>query len=129
MKVTGVTVSGFPNWSILMGPNTGPGHTSVLVYTEHQIRCARQAIRMLIADDLCWVDVKREVMDGYNAGRQERMKHTAWSSGCTSWYLNPDGTNHALYPGFAGEYCLRTRHFKPSEYHLVSLDAVEASAA
>jgi cation diffusion facilitator CzcD-associated flavoprotein CzcO len=25
----GMTVSGFPNWFILMGPNTGPGHTSV----------------------------------------------------------------------------------------------------
>jgi hypothetical protein len=46
------------------------------------------------------------------------MKHMAWSSGCNSWYLSDDGSNHALYPGFAAEYVLRTRKFKPSEYEI-----------
>ena len=32
----GVTISGYPNWFMSMGPNTGPGHTSVLIYTEAQ---------------------------------------------------------------------------------------------
>jgi cation diffusion facilitator CzcD-associated flavoprotein CzcO len=117
----GMTVAGFPNWFILMGPNTGPGHTSVLVYTEHQIQYALQAIRMMIAEDLKSVDVRREVMDAYNAHLQARMKRMAWTSGCKSWYLNPDGSNHALYPGFASEYCLGVRHFKRDEYHVVPL--------
>ena len=43
----GMTVSGFPNWFILMGPNTGPGHTSVLVYTEAQIEHVLGAIERL----------------------------------------------------------------------------------
>jgi len=123
----GMTVSGFPNWFILMGPNTGPGHTSVLVYTEHQIQYALQAIRMMIAEDVKSVDVKREVMDAYNAHLQQRMKRTAWNSGCKSWYLNPDGSNHALYPGFASEYCLGVRHFKPAEYQVVPQAAVAAA--
>jgi hypothetical protein len=38
---------------------------------------------------------------------------------CKSWYLNPDGSNHALYPGFAAEYVLRARHFDPRDYELV----------
>jgi len=116
----GVTVSGFPNWFILMGPNTGPGHTSVLVYTEAQIAYAMQAIRRLIEDDLKFVDVKQDVQDRYNAGLQGRMKYMAWSSGCNSWYLSSDGSNHALYPGFAWEYALRTRKFKPNEYEVVA---------
>jgi cation diffusion facilitator CzcD-associated flavoprotein CzcO len=115
----GVTVSGFPNWFILMGPNTGPGHTSVLVYTEAQIAYALQAINKLMAEDLKYLDVKQEVQDRYNAGLQGRMKHMAWSSGCNSWYLSDDGSNHALYPGFAWEYVLRTRKFKPEEYDVV----------
>ena len=45
-----MTVSGFPNWFIMMGPNTGPGHTSVLVFTEAQIHYAMQAIRKLIEE-------------------------------------------------------------------------------
>jgi cation diffusion facilitator CzcD-associated flavoprotein CzcO len=43
----GMTISGFPNWFILMGPNTGPGHTSVLVYTEAQIEHVLGAIERL----------------------------------------------------------------------------------
>ena len=45
----GMTVAGFPNWFILMGPNTGPGHTSVLVFTEARSSYALQAIRSMIA--------------------------------------------------------------------------------
>jgi cation diffusion facilitator CzcD-associated flavoprotein CzcO len=115
----GMTVSGFPNWFILMGPNTGPGHTSVLVYTEAQIAYALQAIRKLITERLRYVDVRREVQDRYNESIQRRMPHMAWSSGCHSWYLSDDGSNHALYPGFAFEYVARVRRFKPSEYEIV----------
>lgn len=113
----GMTVSGFPNWFILMGPNTGPGHTSVLVYTEAQIEHTLRAIQHIRRDDLAFVDVKQEVQDAYNARIQGRMKHMVWSN-CKSWYLNPDGSNHALYPGFAAEYALRTRRFHASEYEL-----------
>ncbi len=114
----GVTVSGFPNWFILMGPNTGPGHTSVLVYSEAQIAYAIQAIRRLRSENLKFVDVKQSVQDRYNQGIQKRMPRMAWSSGCHSWYLSDDGSNHALYPGFAWEYVLRARKFKPREYEI-----------
>jgi len=114
----GVTVSGFPNWFILMGPNTGPGHTSVLVYTESQIEYALQAIRTMIADGIKYVTVRQDVQGAYNSGIKRRMRHMAWSSGCSSWYLSPDGENHALYPGFATEYCVRTRKFRSSEYEV-----------
>ncbi|MEN8184810.1 MAG: NAD(P)/FAD-dependent oxidoreductase, partial [Myxococcota bacterium] len=114
----GMTVSGFPNWFILMGPNTGPGHTSVLVYTEAQIRYVLQAIREIAAEGLKTVDVLQEVQDRYNERLQRRMRHMVWSSGCNSWYLSEDGRNHALYPGFASEYVLRARKFRPSEYQV-----------
>jgi cation diffusion facilitator CzcD-associated flavoprotein CzcO len=114
----GMNVAGFPNWFVLMGPNTGPGHTSVLVYTEAQIRYALQAIRRIRSERLRFVDVRQDVQDRYNAGLQRRMKHMVWGSGCHSWYLSADGSNHALYPGFASEYVLRARRFRPSEYEI-----------
>jgi cation diffusion facilitator CzcD-associated flavoprotein CzcO len=115
----GMTVSGFPNWFILMGPNTGPGHTSVLVYTEAQIAYALQAIEKLMAEKLKYVDIRQDVQDAYNESLQRRMPRMAWSSGCNSWYLSDDGSNHALYPGFAFEYVVRARKFTPSEYEIV----------
>ena len=116
----GMTVSGFPNWFILMGPNTGPGHTSVLVYTEAQIHHALQAIQTLRRQRLRWVDVKQSAQDDYNRRIQKRMKRMVWSSGCNSWYLSDDGSNHALYPGFAAEYVLRARSFHPADYERVA---------
>jgi len=125
----GMTVSGFPNWFTLMGPNTGPGHTSVLVFTEAQISHAVGAIRKLIADDLKFVDVKQDVQDRYNAGIQQRMKRMVWTSGCNSWYLSDDGSNHSLYPGFAAEYVVRAQRFDPSDYELAGWGAGERRAA
>ena len=115
----GVTIKNMPNWFMSMGPNTGPGHTSVLVYTEAQINYIMQCIKSLINDDLNYLTVKPEVQDEYNERIQKRMKHTVWTSGsCSSWYLNRDGSNHALYPGFATQYTASIKHFKPGEYIL-----------
>jgi cation diffusion facilitator CzcD-associated flavoprotein CzcO len=116
----GMTVAGFPNWFILMGPNTGPGHTSVLVYTEAQIAHTLGAIEALRRDGIKYVDVRQDVQDRYNAGIQGRMKHMVWSSGCNSWYLSKDGSNHALYPGLAAEYVVRARSFKAADYELAT---------
>jgi len=115
----GMTVAGFPNWFIMMGPNTGPGHTSVLVYTEAQISHALQAIKTLMAENLKYMDIRQDVQDQYNASIQKRMKYMVWG-GCKSWYLNEDGSNHSLYPGFAAEYVLRTRRLRPEDYEIVA---------
>lgn len=112
----GMTVSGFPNWFILMGPNTGPGHTSVLVYTEAQIEHVLGAIETL-RRGAKWVDVRQDAQDRYNAKIQARMPKMVWHT-CNSWYLSPDGSNHALYPGLAAEYVLRARRFDAKDYEI-----------
>ena len=76
---------------------------------------------MMMAEGLKYVDIRQDVQDRYNEGIQGRMKHMVWSSGCNSWYLSEDGSNHALYPGYAAEYVLRARKFKPSDYEIARL--------
>ncbi len=114
----GMSVAGFPNWFILMGPNTGPGHTSVLVFTEAQISHTVQAIQKLMGENLKYMDVRKDRQDEYYAGIQKRMKRMVWS-GCNSWYLDADGRNHSLYPGFAADFVLRARKLHPDDYELV----------
>ena len=125
----GLAVSGFPNWFILMGPNTGPGHTSVLVYTEAQIAHVLGAIRRIKQQRLRYVTVRPDVQDRYNDRLQGRMKYMVWGTGCTSWYLSKDGGNHALFPGLAVEYVARTRRFKASDYEIAAFDAASAAQA
>lgn len=112
----GMTVSGFPNLYFMLGPNTGPGHNSVLVYTEMQIDYALQGIKLLGRRNLKYIDVKKPVQDRFNEEIQGRMENTAWTSGCKSWYVSEDGKNSTLYPGLNIEYRLRTRRLRPSEY-------------
>ena len=122
----GVSISGYPNWFMIMGPNTGPGHTSVLIYTEAQINYNMQGIKAVMDQDLKYVNVNAKVQSDYNDGIQRRMKYTVWTSGsCSSWYLNSDGSNHALYPGFATEYTRRIRKFRQAEYARIRYDKEE----
>lgn len=115
----GMAVSGFPNWFVMLGPNTGPGHTSVLVYTEAQAGYILQAVQTLLRRNLRYIDVRKDVQNAWHARLQSRMKYTSWTSGCRSWYLDEHGENHTLYPGLASEYVLSVRRFKLEKYDAV----------
>lgn len=112
----GMAVAGFPNWMLMLGPNTGPGHTSVLVYTEAQAGYILQAIERLFDGDLRYLTVKRAVQEHYGHALARRMRFTTWTSGCASWYLDANGENHTLFPGLASEYVRSVRKLRTDEY-------------
>ena len=115
----GTTVSGFPNMFLLVGPNLGPGHTSVVFYTESQVRYIMKALEALEDRGATSFDVRKDVQDAYNADLQERMRGTVWTTGgCNSWYLDETGRNTTLWPGFSWELRLRTREFDETEHVL-----------
>jgi len=99
-----VAVSGYPNLFFTFGPNSGPGHSSALVYMEAQIDYIVGAVSKLLQYDWKSLDVRPEVQDRYNQDIQRRLKTTTWNSGCQSWYLTEDGFNATMFPGFATQY-------------------------
>ena len=111
----GITVAGFPNMFLLMGPNTGLGHNSMIFMIEAQARYAVQAVRALAAKKLTSVEVRQEVQDAFRDELAEKMKGTVWMTGCTSWYQTPSG-EVALWPGFTVDYWRRTRRFDLADY-------------
>lgn len=115
----GVTVAGFPNWFVLMGPNTGPGHTSVLVYTEAQVNYAAQGIERLLKRGVKTLAVKPAAQARFGEFLKRRLEKTNWNAGCTSWYLDEHGENHSLYPGLVSEYVLGIRRFRDADYDVV----------
>ena len=104
----GITVTGFPNLFLLMGPNTGLGHNSVIFMIEAQIRYAVRLIRALKSDRNCELDVKPEVQASYNKELDSAFAGSVWSSGCKSWYQTAAGRQFALWPGFTFTYWFRT---------------------
>jgi cation diffusion facilitator CzcD-associated flavoprotein CzcO len=115
----GTAVAGYPNYFMLGGPNTATGHTSVLLYTEPQIEYVIQAIQTLDAQGKGSAEVRPEVQDAFNAELRERLKKTVWvSGGCSSWYLDKDGSSSALWPGYTWEFRRRLREFDTSDFVL-----------
>ena len=117
----GMAVSGYPNLLYIMGPNTGPGNTSVIFYIESQIHYILQYLRALRANPSEYMDVKPEVQKAFNEDVQRRFKGTTWTSGCNSWYLTADGKNTTLWPSFSWQYRLSTRHFSNADYSFVEM--------
>ncbi|MDP6182472.1 MAG: NAD(P)/FAD-dependent oxidoreductase [Gammaproteobacteria bacterium] len=115
----GMNVSHFPNMLVMMGPNTGPGHTSVLIYQEAQYKYVAKYTDYLLKNRIKYLNVKEQIQNEQFQWFQNRMKNSSWLSGCSSWYLNEDGTNSTMWPGFSFEYVLRTSRFNPKVYDAV----------
>jgi cation diffusion facilitator CzcD-associated flavoprotein CzcO len=111
-----VNVSGYPNLSFILGPNSGPGHNSAMVYMESQIGYIVETIKTLRDQKLRLLDVKPDVQATYNRAIQKRLARTNWNSGCKSWYLTEDGYNATMYPGFATQYAAQMGTFNPQHY-------------
>jgi cation diffusion facilitator CzcD-associated flavoprotein CzcO len=99
----GVTVPGFPNLFLMLGPNTATGHTSTLLYMEPQVRFALDAMRRTAAAGARAFEVRREAFDAHNTALQARLSGSVWSL-CRSWYRTDSGRIVALWPGFTTEY-------------------------
>ena len=113
----GVTVTGFPNFFMLLGPNTGLGHTSVVFMIESQIQHVLSCLRLLARSRADTIEVSEPAQRRYNDELQRRLRRAVWSEGgCRSWYLDADGVNRTLWPGFTFEYWARTRRARRADY-------------
>ncbi len=113
----GTTVAGFPNLFMLMGPNTGLGHSSMVFMIESQIQYVLGALEAMKQRQIQAVDVLAGVQASFNHRLQEKLTGTVWQTGgCQSWYRNAAGRNVVLWPGFTWQFRLQTKHFDVENY-------------
>ncbi|MGY1603400.1 flavin-containing monooxygenase [Geodermatophilus sp. SYSU D00815] len=95
------TVAGFPNLFLLVGPNVGVGHTSVVYMIESQVAYVDAALRTMDAEGLEVLETTPRAMAAYRDLVAGRSEGTVWlAGGCASWYLDEHGRNSALWPDF-----------------------------
>ena len=116
----GVSVTGFPNLFLLVGPNTGLGHNSMVFMIESQVNYVMDAMRVLRTRNAAALDVRADVQAEFNEKLQRRMKRTVWSTGCRSWYLDANGKNTALWPGFTFDFRRKTYRIEPRRYRITA---------
>jgi cation diffusion facilitator CzcD-associated flavoprotein CzcO len=112
----GISATGFPNMFLVVGPNTGLGHNSIVFMIESQVNYIVGALRRMRRAGQRTMEVRAEVQARSYAEVQQRMKRTVWASGCRSWYLTADGRNDTLWPGSTLDYWRRTLRFDAANY-------------
>ncbi len=108
-------VAGFPNFFMFTGPNSGLGHTSILIMSEAQAEYITQAISMIAPGSA--IEPSPPAQEEWRRRIDRMSRGTVWvEGGCQSWYLDATGRNATVWPSFAHRFRRRLEHFVPSRY-------------
>jgi cation diffusion facilitator CzcD-associated flavoprotein CzcO len=113
----GMSIAGFPNLFMLLGPNTGLGHNSVLVMIEAQIDYVRRLLRHRAHLGAATVEPTAHAQAASVAAVDRATQGSVWTAGgCSSWYLDRTGRNSALWPGSVRAYERRLAQLDSTDY-------------
>jgi cation diffusion facilitator CzcD-associated flavoprotein CzcO len=117
--LNGMAIAGFPNLFMLVGPNTGLGHNSIVLMIEAQVRYLIDLLERMEHAGLAQVEPARQAQQAYNDRLQRKLERTVWNTGgCQSWYLDANGRNTTLWPTFTFEFMRQLRHADLREYEV-----------
>ncbi len=115
----GTTVAGLPNLFMLVGPNTGLGHNSIVFMIESQIHYLMECLRYMDRTGLEIIEVREDVERRYNEELQQHLQGSVWNSGgCSSWYIDENGRNTVIWPGSTWPFRRRLQRFAAADYRL-----------
>jgi len=114
----GTLLAGFPNLFMLVGPNSGLGHNSIIYIIEGAVRQTMMAIQHMDAVGAKALEVKVEAEARYNERVQQKLASTVWATGCSSYYRNEEGKVTAIWPGSAASYQRATRELRVDDLKL-----------
>lgn len=86
-----IAMENYPNFFLMLGPNTPIGNFSVIAMSEVQTDYIIKLINRWRNDEFDELEAKPEAIDNFMAYIKEGLQNTAWVGGCQSWYLDGDG--------------------------------------
>jgi cation diffusion facilitator CzcD-associated flavoprotein CzcO len=115
----GTTMAGFPNLFLVVGPNVGLGHNSIVFMIEAQVTYILKALAAMDAQGAGRLEVRPDAVKAYNDHLQSKMGRTVWNTGgCASWYIDAQGKNTTIWPDFTFRFWQQTREFDAAAYEL-----------
>ena len=112
----GTAIHGFPNLFLMLGPNTGLGHSSMIYMVESQISYFLDALRAMDSQGAAVTEVRKEAEQVYNQDLHEKLDGTVWNTGCASWYVDQQGRNVTLWPDWTFRFRQQTARFDSDSY-------------
>ena len=117
----GAAIPDFPNLFLLVGPNTGLGHNSIVFMIEAQLNYLMGALEAMERQGATRIEVRRDAYEAYNEHVQARLGETVWNTGgCASWYIDRNGRNSTIWPDFTWRFWQQTRRFDEAAYELTA---------
>lgn len=121
----GLMTSGFPNLFMMYGPNTNNG--SILYMLERQADFIVARLKQMDEQGLAWIDLKREVMDRYNAALQADLEKVGvWQASCSNYYRTESGRIVTQWPHTMAEYKRRIEAKDDTRFETAKREAVGA---
>jgi cation diffusion facilitator CzcD-associated flavoprotein CzcO len=114
----GCTVPGFPNLFMLLGPNTGLGHGSMVYMIESQLAYVLDALRTMRSRGAAVAEVREQAEAAWNRELDAKLEGTVWNSGCASWYADSTGRIAALWPDWTFAFRRDLQAFDADSYDL-----------
>ncbi|GJN93403.1 hypothetical protein Rhopal_006458-T1 [Rhodotorula paludigena] len=120
-------VATYPNFFLLMGPNSVTGHSSVIINSERTVEMMVELVKPVLAalakrdkdaePPAPSVEVKQEVEDEWFARMRAEMEKKVWENdGGISWYVDPNiGKCTTLFPWGQLEFQRQTREAAASK--------------
>lgn len=115
----GATVKDYPNMFILLGPNTGLGTNSVVFMAEAQMEHVLGCLKAMDAEGAAVCEVTPVAQERWNRSIQHRSRRSVWTAGgCSSWYLDEQGRNRAIWPGYSWRFRQLAKRMRRNDYLL-----------
>ena len=114
-----ITLPGFPNYFMLIGPNCPITNLSLVEIADIGCDYIMQLIEKMESGEVAAISPKEDVTEAFNDKLNSSFDGTIWVSGCTSWYLDADGLPQT-WPWAPQEYrrTLKTLDFE--DYNVVA---------
>ncbi len=114
-----LTIPGFPNFFMLIGPHSPIGNYSLIHLAESQSLYIMKCIKLYMEGRFDQLEPKNQAVDRFYGEVNQALPNTVWTSGCQSWYLDDDGVP-ALWPWTPQKYTQDIAEPNLSEYQLTS---------
>lgn len=111
-------VPGLPNMFMVLGPNTGLGHHTMVFMIEAQVDCILGALDHAKTNNLAAIEATPEAEAAYLDGIEARATGTVWmEGGCKFWYRDPNSDRlTVLWPDLAYAFRDENGTFHPEGY-------------
>ena len=86
-----VSIPGFPNYFMLIGPNSPITNLSLIDIADIGVDYVLQVVEKFHRGEITAISPKQEVVKAFTEDMINAFDKTVWVTGCNSWYLDADG--------------------------------------